>query len=704
MRPHLKSGSVSVWGGEAAPTGDPMKNHLFASAGLAALLSLSAPSLAQDAALGATLGEWGVETQHLSETVSPGEDFFQYVNEGWLEQAEIPAGRSVIGGFSMLRIEAEERVEAIINEFAASNGATGSIEQKVGDYYASIMNVNALNDNSMVAIQGELARINSIGSVDDMVELFPQTGHGGLFFPYVSFDDRDSTRYVLHMYQAGLGMPNRDYYLRDGEEEAGYRAAYLVHIQRILDLAGQRDAAAKAQAIMAFETQIAEIHWTRVQNRDPVARYHLVTREELDDYISGIDWQRYFDAYDVGDETEIVLTNDTSIQGLAALLQRTPLDTLRAYMTYQFLDNNASSISTALEDESFDFYSRTLNGIDENLPREQRAVRSVNGGLGELIGQAYVDRHFPPEHKAQMEELVEYLRRAMAEQITNAQWMDDETRAEALFKLENFHAKIGYPDRYRDYSSLEIRADDLFGNRVRLSQWAHEDSISRLGQPIREWQWGMTPQTVNAYYQSSTNQIVFPAAILQAPFFDPNADPAVNFGAIGGVIGHEMGHGFDDRGSQYDGHGVLRDWWSASSRTNYEARVARLVDQYAQFEPQEDLFLNGELTLGENIGDHSGSYTALRAYEMYLADHGGDAPVLDGFTGVQRFYMGWGQVWRRMRTADSMRARVLQGPHSPGIYRVNGTLQNHDDWYDAFGITEDDPLYVAPEDRAHLWD
>ena len=681
--------------------GDDMKNTVLEGACVAALMAYTAPSFAQETP---TLGTWGIETQHMSETVEPGENFFRYVNEGWLDAAEIPAGRSVIGGFSQLRILSEERVAVIIQDFAAANGAPGSNEQRVGDLYASYMNVDALNDNSMVAIQGELAHIRGISSVNDMVALFPQVGHGGLFFPYVTIDARDSTRYAVHLRQSGLGMPNRDYYLKDGTEEAAYRVAYLAHIQRVLELAGQQDAAAKAEAIMAFETQIAEIQWSRVQNRDPVARYNLMTRDELDAYVPNIDWQRYFDAYGVGEQDDIILTNDTSIQGLAALLQRTPLETLRDYMTYQFLDNNASSISTALGDESFDFYSRTLSGVEEQLPRDRRGVQRVNGALGELIGQAYVDRHFPPEYKAQMEELVEYLRRALGEQIREAAWMDEETREIALYKLENFHAMVGYPDRYRDYSSLEIRGDDLFGNMVRLQEWAQQDSISRLGFPIREWQWAMTPQTVNAYYSTSTNQIVFPAAILQAPFFDPYADPAVNFGAIGGVIGHEMGHGFDDRGSQYDGDGVLRDWWSASSRGNYESRVGRLVDQYSLFEPQEDLFLNGELTLGENIGDHSGTSTALRAYQMYLEDHGGEAPVIDGFSGVQRLYLGWGQVWRRIRTADSMRARVLQGPHSPGMYRVNGTLQNHDAWYDAFGIEEGDALYVAPEDRANLWE
>ena len=399
----------------------------------------------------------------------------------------------------------------------------------------------------------------------------------------------------------------------------------------------------------------------------------------------------------------MVIRQDTAIQSLATLFTEVPVETWQDWMTFRYLSSNRGSLTPDFYERSFDFYDRTLSGVDEPRPLESRGVQYVNGAMGMALGQIYVGRYFPPEYKAQMEVLVDYLGMALRERLETLEWMDEETRAGAIDKFENFTPKIGYPDQWPDYSSIEIRPDDLFGNSERISAWARADSRARLRGPIRHWEWGMTPQTVNAYYSPTANEIVFPAAILQGPFFDPYADPAVNFGGIGAVIGHEMGHGFDDQGSRSDGDGVLRDWWTDDSRGNFDARTDQLAAQYSEFSPIEGEFVNGRLSLGENIGDVGGLSMAHRAYQLYLADHGGEAPVLDGFTGDQRFYMAWGQVWRNLYTEQALVRQLRQGPHSPAQYRINGALRNQDGWYEAFGITEEHDLYLPPEERVSIW-
>jgi putative endopeptidase len=651
----------------------------------------------------AQLGDWGIETQNISETVVPGDDFFSYVNEGWLNSTEIQPGFSSNGSFRELRQISEDRVNGIIANLMTTETADGTPEQQVRDLYASFMDLDQVELLGLTPIQADLDAALSIASYEDLARLMGSPGHGSVFNGGVGIDSGNPTRYLYHMSQGGLSLGNKDYYLRDDERLEQFRGAYIDYIETLFSMAGIDNARQRAEDVMALETAIAELHWTPVESRDAVATYNLVTREELSEYAPGFHWGAFLDADLVGDENEFVLAQNTAMQAIAAMIETVPLETWQSYMAINLINGATGQLPDAYGQASFDFYSRTLRGVEERRARDLRAVARLNGSMGESLGRIYVEQYFPPEYKAQMEELVGYLRQALRERIETLEWMDDETRVQALYKLENFTPKIGYTDHWRDFSDLEIRADDLYGNSRRIGDWYRRYSRSRLGGPIREWEWGMSPQTVNAYYSSDRNEIVFPAAILQPPFFDPNADPAVNFGGIGGVIGHEMGHGFDDQGSQSDGDGVLRNWWTDSSRTAFEGRANMIVEQYNGYSPLEGMTVNGELTLGENIGDIGGLSMAHRAYQLYLADHPEDDREIDGFTTDQRLFLGWGQVWRYMYTEDALRARLLGDPHSPAQYRVNGTLRNMDQWYDAFGVTEEHSLYLAPEDRVSIW-
>ncbi|WP_339742592.1 M13 family metallopeptidase [uncultured Maricaulis sp.] len=649
------------------------------------------------------LGAWGIETQNISETVAPGDDFFRYVNEGWLDTTEIPAGFSNFGSFSELALSAEERIDTIITDVSATDNPAGSVEQQVGDLYASYMDTDHLNALGLTPAQPGLDRIAAAQSYDDIIDLFGANGFASLFGGGVGRDAGNPDTYVVYIRQSGLGMPDRDYYLRDDERFDAYRTAYVDYMTDVFGMLGEDNGAERAQAVLDMETAIAQMHWTRAESRDRVASYNPMTLEELEAYAPGFDWARFMTALDFADQDHVVVSQNTAVQSLAAFFQEIPLETWKDYLALHYMRSNSNELDEAFYDRSFDFWSRTLSGTEEPRARDRRGIQYVNGPLGQAIGRIYVERYFPAESKEEMEDLVGYLRRALADRIETLEWMDDETRAEALDKLAKFTPKIAYPDQWPDYSSIEIRPDDLFGNSERISAWYRADSRARLHGPIRDWEWGMSPQTVNAYYSSTANEIVFPAAILQGPFFDAHADPAVNFGGIGAVIGHEMGHGFDDQGSQSDGDGLLRNWWTDYSREQFDARTDAIVAQYEEFSPVEGMFVNGRLTLGENIGDIGGLSMAYRAYHMYLADHGGEAPVLDGFTGDQRFFMAWAQVWRRLYTEDNLVSRITTDPHSPSQYRTNGVVRNMDVWYDAFGVTEDDALYLPPEERVSVW-
>lgn len=651
----------------------------------------------------ASLGNWGIETQYVSDSVNAGDDFFTYVNQGWLDTAEIPTGFSSAGAFIDLYLTSEQRVNSIIEDAAATESAAGTPEQQIGDLYRSYMDTDRIEALGLTPIQSELDSVLDSTTHEDIARWFGRPVHQSMIGLYVSQDSGNPQRYLTHVSQGGLGLPNRDYYLDEGERYVAYRAAYVAYITNILTMAGVDNPEGRAADVMALETALAQVQWPAELARESVPNYHLMTLTELEAYAPGFEWSGFLEELGISDITEVVVNTDTAVQASAQLFAETPVDVLASYLAFHFVDNQTGQLPARFDDASFDFYSRTLRGVDEQRTRDLRAIQFVNGRFGENIGKVYVERYFPPEYKAQMEDLVGYLRAAFAARIETLEWMDDATRAEAQAKLESFLPKIGYPDVWRDYSSIEIAPDDLIGNARAISAWGWADSRAQLHESKRDWMWYMSPQTINAYYNPDSNEIVFPAAILQAPFFDPFADPAVNFAAIGGVIGHEMGHGFDDQGAEQDGQGVLRNWWTDFSREHFHERTEALVAQYDEFSPVEGEHVNGQLTLGENIGDLGGLTIAYQAYHAYLTDHGGDAPVLDGLTGDQRFFMSWAQVWRSKQTEDSLVSRLRSDPHSPAQYRVNGVVRNIDAWYDAFGITPDNELYLPPEERVSIW-
>jgi predicted metalloendopeptidase len=555
-------------------------------------------------------------------------------------------------------------------------------------------------------LAGELQRIRALKDKHGVPALVAHLSQIGVATPYgigVAQDAKESTKYATYIRQGGLGMPDRDYYLKlDDKRMAGIRAKYEQHIANILSLAGDKDAAAKAKAILAFETQLAQVQWNRVELRDPNKSYNKMSVAELSKLAPDYDWKAALAAAGVGNKADYVIVGQPSyVSGFDQVLAKTDLDTVKAYFQWQLLREYAPYLSKAFVDENFDFYGKTLTGVTQNRPRWKIGVSTVEGALGEALGREYVAEYFPPERKARMEELVKNLLAAYHESIDHLDWMGPETKKEAQAKLAKFNPKIGYPNKWRDYSKLAIKKDDLVGNVMRTATFERNRNIAKLGKPIDREEWGMTPQTINAYYNSRLNEIVFPAAILQPPFFNAQADDAVNYGAIGAVIGHEIGHGFDDKGSQSDGNGNLRNWWTKDDEARFKAKTDMLVKQYDAFEPVPGYHVNGALTLGENIGDNSGLAIAYKAYKISL--HGQPAPVIGGLTGDQRFFMGFGQVWRSKMRDEAQINQVKTDPHSPGQFRANGTLRNQAAFYEAFGVKEGDKMYLKPEDRVTIW-
>jgi endothelin-converting enzyme/putative endopeptidase len=647
----------------------------------------------------------GISLENMDPSVRPQDDFFRYVNGAWMETAEIPADRTSSGVFLDLRDKAREDVLAIIEDLSASEGLVpGSDEQKVADLYNSFMDTERLEELGMTPLQVELEEIDAIADKDDLSAHFARCGMYGLGSPftlYIAIDGKDSTRYAPHLWQSGLGLPDRDYYFRDDERSVELRDAYVAHIEKMFELAGFNDPAGSSQMLMALETELASSHWTNVENRNSDKRYNLFAMDELDSLGRGLNWTVFFETAGLGDQKDVIINQPSFIEGFNRVFSATSIEDWKTFIRWNLLNNYAAFLNQALDEQNFDFYGRTLEGQQEQRERWERGVNVVSGNIGEVIGKVYVSRHFKPEAKARMTELVENLRAAYRLAINDLEWMSPETREAALVKLERFTPKVGYPDRWEDYSKLEIVAGDLVGNVMRANLFEFELDRSKLGGPIRDWEWGMTPQTVNAYYSPSMNEVVFPAAILQPPFFNMAADDAVNYGAIGTVIGHEMGHGFDDQGSKYDAEGNLRNWWTDSDRAEFKERTQALVDQYAEFKVFDDLNVNGELTLGENIGDLAGLTIAYRAYQLSL--DGQEAPVMDGLTGDQRFFVGIGQVWRSKSTEEAMRNRVQTDPHSPPEFRVNGPVRNMPEFVAAFDVQEGDGLFLPPEERVKIW-
>lgn len=646
----------------------------------------------------------GISPANMDTSVAPQQDFFRYVNGNWLSSTDIPADKARWGSFDELRENAEKQVLAIIQELAATEHAVGSDGQKMADLYRSYLNEELINVLGLNPLRGEIARIENLRSKAELSQYWGENQRYRFGTPlavYVGQDQRQSDQYITGASQAGLGMPDRDYYLKDDERSKVLLAQYRSFIEGLWQLAGWDDAGQAASNVLAIETKLAQAQWSRVQNRDRNATYNKLSKAELAELAPGFDWTRFLSAAELADIEHIVVRQPSYFTAFAKIQAEVPLAQWQQYLKFHLLRANANNLSEPFVNASFDFYGRILSGLQEQRTREKRAVSTVESNLGFMVGKEYVARHFQPEAKARMDEMIENLRVAFKEAINGLEWMSPATKVEAQAKLAKFNTKIGYPDVWRDYQCLNISADDLIGNLQRSADCEYQRMMNRLGQPVNRDEWGMTPQTVNAYYSSTMNEIVFPAAILQPPFFNVNADDAVNYGAIGGVIGHEFTHGFDDQGRRSDGEGNLRDWWVSEDESQFRERAQRMIDQYSNFNPIDDLRLQGALGLGENIADLGGLTVSYKAYQNATKDQ--PAVTIDGFTPEQRFFMGWAQVWRIKFRDEALRQQVITGPHSPGMYRVLGVLSNMPEFYQAFDVKPGDAMHREEDVRVKIW-
>lgn len=644
----------------------------------------------------------GIETENFDSEVRPQDDFYRYVNGAWLENTTIPEDRSSYNAFVELDDEAEHNLLAIIEDaIAAQDAPEGSDLRKIGDYYRAFMDSARVEARGIEPLQANLAAIGAISDESDLARYVASLHRQGTAAPfdfYISQDLKDARVYVVYLTQTGLGLPSRDYYLLD--QFAGARDKYLWYIDRLHDLAEVSTAAAPSETVMAIEKRLAENQWTPVQNRDRDATYNKVAVRDLDELAPGFEWDIWFQELAL-DVDSVVVRQPSYLEAVGQAMRQIPIEDWKTYFRHRLISSTAPVLPQEFVNARFELYGRTLAGAESDRPRWKRAISATEGALGEVLGRLYVERHFRPEAKHRMDELVENLRKAFEVSIKDLEWMTDETKVQALDKLAKFRPKIGYPDEWRDYSNLRVDPDDLFGNTRRALAYEYERQVEKLGKPVNRAEWFMTPQTVNAYYSPSMNEVVFPAAILQPPFFNMEADDAVNYGAIGGVIGHEFSHGFDDQGRKSDGDGNLRDWWTAEDAAEFEERARGLVEQYNAYSPVEGMHVNGELTLGENIGDLAGLTVAYRAYRMSL--DGEEAPVIDGLTGDQRFFIGWAQAWRGLYREENLKERLVQDPHSPAEYRTNGIVSNMPAFYEAFDVDEDDAMYIPPEKRVKIW-
>ena len=649
----------------------------------------------------ADIGNFGLDLTTGKPQVKPGDDFNVHASGNWFDHFEIPADRSSFGAFNELDELSKNRVRQIIETAAGSQSAAGTPAQKIGDYYAAYMDQGAIEANGMGPAQDDLKKISSAHSQKDVATLFGLAGFASLFDIDLPPDLRNPDQYSVVISQSRLGLPDRDYYLKDDPKLAEIRDKYTAYIEQILQLGGVAEPRAKARDIMVFETEVARVQWPIEKRRDVDATYNPRTKAQLLAFAPGFPWQSFFDASEIGSRQDLVLSEIDAIKDLSALFKKTTLPTLKAYLTFHYLSDHASYLPKKFDDARFDFYGRTLRGQPQQRERWKRAVDEVNDSLGEQVGQVYVAKYFPPESKAMMQQLVANLRASLSERIDQLDWMTPPTKQRAHEKLATFTPKIGYPDRWKDYSGLEVKRNDLLGNVRRAAQWHWRYQVARLDKPVDRDEWQMTPQEINAYYNPLNNEIVFPAAILQPPFFDPKADAAVNYGGIGAVIGHEIGHGFDDQGRKFGPDGSLKDWWTQQDAEEFTKRVQRLIAQFSAYEALPGLHVNGANTVGENIGDLGGLNMAYHAYQLSLK--GQPAPVIDGLTGDQRFFLSWAQVWRTKYRDGVLREIVMSDVHSPAQFRVNGPLPNIDAWYQAFGVQPTDALYIKPADRVSIW-
>jgi len=647
----------------------------------------------------------GIDHQYFDQTVKGSDDFYQHVNGGWIKNTEIPADKSRWGTFDILHEESLKQLHDIVDELSKQQLVNGSSEQKVATLYANFMDEKRIETLGIQPIQAEIENVDALKNKKDIAQLAAHFSRIGVTSPFdvgVDQDMKNSTQMIAMMGQSGLGLPDRDYYLKNDAKFKKVRSQYLSYIEKTLKLSGDTQAAQHAQAILKLETQIAKIQWSNVQNRDVTKLYNIYKVEDLAKLSPKIDWKTYLEKQELADKIKTIQVIQPSyFKGLSPIVDNTSLDAWKAYFKFHLVSDFSPLLSKAFVDNSFDFYSNQLREIKEQKPRWKRGVQLVEGTLGESLGQIYVKKYFSAEKKQRMELLVQNLMKAYSQSIEQLDWMSPATKVQAQKKLASFAVKIGYPNKWRDYSALDIKNDDLIGNVIRSREFEHQYALNKLGKPVDRDEWGMTPQTINAYYNASLNEIVFPAAILQPPFFDMNADDAVNYGAIGAIIGHEISHGFDDQGSQFDELGNMKNWWTAEDHRKFKEKTNALVAQYNAYEPIKGYHVNGELTLGENIADNSGLAIAYKAYQLSL--NGQPAPVLDNLTGEQRFYIGWAQAWRSKIT-DAMQVEFLKrDPHSPDKVRGNATLLNQAPFYDAFHLKQGDKMYLPANKRVTIW-
>lgn len=713
-----------------------MIRTILAAGVSAAALAMATPALADDHAETTTteaeiatptmsFGEWGVDPELLDTSVHPGDDFFAHVNSKWLKANPLPPQYSRFGAFTLLREKSTSDVKALVDELVAADPAPGTSERRIVDAYQAFLDSDAIDAAGLAPAYPYLSEISQATSLDKLATLWSKPGYSGPVGGFVTVDQKQPDSYTVYVGSGGLGLPDRSYYMDDSEKGQEIQQAYKDYLTFLFTEAGYTDPAGTTAAVYAFEERIArDIAWDRAVRRNRDLTYTPYSKDEFIAMAGDFPVAIMLDQTGLGASEKFVVTqvrpdaeraeelgldSDTLAKigkgtpGMFELLAEMDVATLQAWTIARFLSGNAAVLPSRFDEANFAFYGRTLSGQPEQRERWKRAISETESHLGEVLGKSYVERYFPPENKAAMDELVANLRVAMAQSIDELEWMSEPTKAEARAKLESFDPKIGYRENLETYEGLEIVAGDPLANRMAAAEWGFKDNVAKLGQPIDRTEWGMLPQTVNAYYNPSKNEIAFPAAILQQPFFGISADPAVNYGAIGGVIGHEIGHGFDDQGAKSDGTGELRNWWQPEDLAAFKERGDRLAAQYDQFCPLDDgtTCLNGRLTLGENIGDVGGLSLAYRAYKLSL--NGEESPVIDGLTGDQRFFLAWAQVWRSQNREENIRQRLRVGPHSIEEYRVNGVVRQMDAWYEAFGVTEDHAMYIPPEERVKIW-
>ncbi len=651
----------------------------------------------------AAFGDWGIETRFISKSVNPGNDFYTYVNEGWLKSAIIPAGASGFNSFSEAKDKINLKINNMIREGAKTGHSTNKSLEQTSSVYLGYLDTDHMDKLGIRPIEKDLENILAIRSYEEVAKWMADPKSFSIIAIHTGPDLNDRSKFLVSLNESGIGLPSPEYYTKEDAMYIKHRKAYKEYIIRTFHLAGNKNADRRADDILNIETKLAALQWTPAQMRDSKINSHVIHTVDLNSYAPGFPWKVFLKERQVDNVDQVILQADSAIKAKAQLFAETPVDVWSSYLAFHWIVNHSTLLSKDFRQNYFDFYGTQLSGIRTDTPRDQKSIQYVNSRLGQLVGKLYVEKYFPESHLKSMEDLVGYVRRAFSERLEKLDWMDDQSRKEAIDKLNGVTVRIGYPEVWRDYSSLKFDAKNPIANEqlIARSNWDYERSL--LDKKFTSKEWYQMPQTVDATSSKLYNSIEFPAGILQPIFFDPNADAAVNFGAIGAIIGHELGHCFDDQGSLFDGNGVMRDWWTPETRKQFENRTQLLIEQYNSFSPLEGIHLNGKQTLGENIGDLTGVVVAHTAYQLYLKDHADEKKNLNGYTSDQRYFLSFAQVNRSLYTPEAYRLSAEKDYHAPAQYRVNGVVRNVDAWYKAFNIKKDDGLYLKPKDRVHIW-